>query len=114
MKSNVTSFLGRRIICRAATANAKGCLMQTESAKIINAGEARFRIKAPNSIARSIKVVALDPASENALTLVAQNKWNGASFLTASAFTGSPGSKKFCSDWLKDLAGRTRDRVREV
>ena len=38
--------------------------MQSESARAASAAEARFRIDAPNSQPRSIKVIALDHPSE--------------------------------------------------
>jgi hypothetical protein len=88
--------------------------MQTESARMNNASEAKFRIKAPNSLARAIKIIALDRASEKHLLQVAQKKWNGASFLSASSFGSLCGDNRFSNEWLTDLAGKTRDLVREI
>jgi hypothetical protein len=88
--------------------------MQTESARINNANEAKFRIKAPNSLTRAIKIIALDRASEEALLQVAQKKWNGASFLSASSFSSLSSDNRFSNEWLTDLAGKTRDLVREI
>jgi hypothetical protein len=88
--------------------------MQTESVRRNNANETKFRIKAPNSFARAIKIIALDRTSEKSLLAVAQKKWNGASFLTASSFSGLCGDSRFSNEVLTDLAGRTRDLVREI
>jgi hypothetical protein len=38
--------------------------MQSESARMSSAAEARFRIDAPNSKPRAVKVIALDRPSE--------------------------------------------------
>jgi len=88
--------------------------MQTESARMNKASQAQFRIKAPNSLARAIKVIALDRASEKSLLRAAQKKWNGTSFLTASSFSGLCSDNRFSNEWLTDLAGRARDLVREI
>jgi len=79
------------------------------------AAEARFRIDAPNSQPRHIKVIALDAASEALVKHLAQRRWNNASFFTASAFAGAPPQSGFSMQgWLSDLAGRTKDLVDEV
>jgi hypothetical protein len=88
--------------------------MQTESARMNNASQVKFRIKAPNSLARAIKIIALDRASEKSLLQIAQKKWNGASFLSASSFSSLSGDNRFSNEWLTDLAGRTCDLVREI
>ena len=49
--------------------------MQTESARMSSAAEARFRIDYPNSKPRVVKVIALDPASERLVKEVAQRSW---------------------------------------
>ena len=46
--------------------------MQTESARMTTAEEARYRINYPNSSPRAVKVVALDPPSEAAVKRGAQ------------------------------------------
>jgi len=79
------------------------------------AGEARFRIDAPNSKPRHIKVIALDPGSEALVKRLAGRHWNGATFFTASAFAGAPPERGFSvRGWLSDLAGRTKDLIYEV
>src|ERR1700730_17700158 len=101
--------------------------MLSESAKMSSAAEARFRINAPNSKLRNVKVIALDGPSEALVKRLAQLRWNGASFCTASAFAprpyppqagegregAGPGGLSM-QGWLSDLAGRTKDLVDEV
>jgi len=89
--------------------------MLSESAKMSTAAEARFRIDAPNSKLRHVKVIALDAASEAVVKHLAERRWNRASFFTASAFAGVPPGRGFSMQgWLSDLAGRTKDLVDEV
>ena len=90
--------------------------MQSESARMSSATEAKFRINTPNSQPRAIKVIALDGRSERVVKDLAQSHWQRASFLTASAFSGTPrrGEPFSMGGWLNDLAGRTKDLVDEV
>jgi len=90
--------------------------MLSESARMSSAAEARFRIQAPNSKPRAVKVIALDAPSERIVKRLAAESWNGAAFFTASAFAGAPqGSDPFSvGGWLSDLAGRTKNLVDEV
>ena len=90
--------------------------MQSESARMASAAEARFRIDAPNSKPRAIKIIALDAPAERVVRRLAQAKWNQASFFTASAFAGAPAKGKDFSmtGWLSDVAGRTKDLIDEV
>jgi hypothetical protein len=89
--------------------------MLSESARMSSAAEARFRIDAPNSKPRHIKVIALDPTSETLVKHLAERRWNNACFFTASAFAGSPPGRGFSMQgWLSDLAGRTKDLIDEV
>src|SRR5215510_8654773 len=80
------------------------------------AAEARFRIDAPNSKARAVKVIALDRPSEAAIKQLAGSQWSNATFLTASSFAGTPGKKEAfsVSGWLSDLAGLTKNLIDEV
>jgi hypothetical protein len=88
--------------------------MLSESARMASAAEARFRIDAPNSKPRSVKVIALDRASERVIKPLAAQLSN-ATFLTASSFEGAPRQAPFSmSGWLSDLAGRTKNLVDEV
>jgi hypothetical protein len=90
--------------------------MESESARMSSAAEAKFRINAPNSRPRAIKVIALDAPSERIVKDLAQLPWQRASFLTASAFSGAPrsGERFSMGGWLNDLAGRTKNLVDEV
>ena len=88
--------------------------MQSESARMSSAAEARYRIDAPNSRPRSVKVIALDHPSERVVKDLSQRKWNNASFFTASAFGTTPRQGESFSGWLSDLAGRTKALVEEV
>jgi hypothetical protein len=90
--------------------------MQSESARMSSAAEAKFRINRPNSQARAVKVIALDTPSERIVKELAGLPWQRATFLTASAFSGPPakGERFSMGGWLNDLAGRTKDLVDEV
>jgi hypothetical protein len=90
--------------------------MISESARVTTAAEARFRIGAPNSRGRTVKVIALDAVSERIVQHLASRPWNSASFFTASAFAGAPqDAQRFSVEgWLKDLAGRTKSLMDEV
>src|SRR5947209_2860662 len=88
--------------------------MQSESARMLSTAEARYRIDAPNSKPRSVKVIALDTPSERVIKELSQRRWNGASFFTASAFGGTPKQGESFSGWLSDLAGRTKNLIEEV
>jgi len=50
-----------------------------------SAAEARFRVQAPNSIPRAIKVIALDAAGEAVVRRLAEAVWNHATFFTAAS-----------------------------
>jgi hypothetical protein len=90
--------------------------MPSESARMTTAAAARFRIDAPNSRPRAVKVIALDPASERVVERLAQGAWQGAAFFTSVKFDGSPrgGEGWSMKAWLGDLAGRTKDLIDEV
>jgi len=88
--------------------------MLSESARMSSAAEARFRIDAPNSRPRTVKVIALDHPSERVVKALAQRNWNGATFFTASAFGDVPRKGESFAGWLSDLAGRTKNLVEEV
>jgi hypothetical protein len=88
----------------------------SESARMASAAEARFRIDAPNSKPRAVKVIALDRPSEAAIKQLSGPQWSNATFLTASSFAGTTGKREAfsVSGWLSDLAGRTTNLVDEV
>ena len=86
----------------------------SQSARAASAAEARFRIDAPNSRPRAVKVVALDRPSESVVNRLSQLPWTNASFLTAIASVPRTGAPFSVESWLKDLAGHTRNLVDEV
>ena len=90
--------------------------MQSESARMSSAAEARFRIDYPNSKPRVVKVIALDHPSEQVVKRVAERAWQRASFFTSLKFDGAPrgGEGWTMQAWLSDLAGRTKALVEEV
>jgi len=88
--------------------------MQSESARMSSAAEARFRIDAPNSRPRAVKVIALDHPSERVVKALAQRQWVSATFFTASAFGDTPRKGESFAGWLSDLAGRTKNLIEEV
>ena len=63
--------------------------MESKSARMSSAAEAKFRIDAPNSRPRAVKVIALDAPSERVVKELARDAWQGATFLTASAFAAA-------------------------
>jgi hypothetical protein len=71
--------------------------MAAESARMNSAAEARFRVQAPNSLPRAIRVIALDAAGRAVNDRLAAAEWRHASFFAAE----SP-------DTLVDPAGRRR------
>ena len=78
--------------------------MQSESARMSSGAEARFRIKAPNSTPRQVKVVALDRVSEAVVASLGRQQWSNAAFFTASAFAAAPPGRGFSMQgWLADL-----------
>ena len=87
--------------------------MPSESARAASAAEVRYRIDAPNSRPRKIKVIALDRASEGVVKSLASRQWQGASFLTMRE--APPRGQPFSMQgWLADLAGETRSLVDEI
>jgi hypothetical protein len=90
--------------------------MPSESARASSAAESRFRIDAPNARPRAVKVVALDRPSQAVVERLAQERWNGAGFLTAPAFSAAPqpDGRFSMQAWLSDLSGRTRHLLNEI
>jgi hypothetical protein len=88
--------------------------MLSESARMNSTAEARFRIEAPNSKPRAVKVIALDRASERLVQQLAERSWSQASFFVVSAFAPQAGERFSMQGWLSDLAGRAKDLLDEV
>jgi hypothetical protein len=78
-----------------------------------SAAEARFRIQAPNSRPRAIKVVALDSASEPIVRRLSEDLWNRATF-----FRMTPGVDDEASGTsdatMTDLSGQATNIEAEV
>src|ERR1700760_3523312 len=87
--------------------------MQSESARMSSAAEAKFRIDKPNSQPRAVKVIALDAPSERIVKELAQAPWQRGSSPPPPASPGAPrrGEPFSMGGWLNDLAGRTKDLV---
>ena len=64
--------------------------MDSESARMSSAAEARYRIDYPNSKPRVVKVVALDAASEHVVKRVAERQWQRATFFSSIKLDGTP------------------------
>ena len=79
--------------------------MLSESSRMSSAAEARFRVQAPNSKPRAIKVVALDVPSEAVVKRLSDASWNQAAFFSASAAADGR---------LRDLHGGFHSLVAEV
>jgi hypothetical protein len=89
--------------------------MLSESARMSSAAEARFRVQAPNSTPRTIKVVALDAMGDAVVRRLAAADWKYATFLTAAS-RGETGGRSAASPdgALSDLAGHIRSVTDEV
>ena len=70
-----------------------------------SAAEAAFRIQAPNSRPRAIKIVALDAESEDVVCRLAGSSWNQATFFTAAAFTQNVTDQVAGADLVVMVAG---------
>src|SRR5262249_30998720 len=90
--------------------------MDSESARMSSAAEARFRIDYPNSRPRGVRVAALDGASDGVVNRGAQQGWRRATFSPSIKFEGAPRSGESWSmqAGLSDLAGRTKALVEGV
>jgi hypothetical protein len=88
--------------------------MLSESARAASAAEARYRVAAPNSRARAVKVIALDDESEVIIKRLAEMPWRGATFLTV--LRDPPGADQTFSmtGWLRDLAGHAKGLLDEI
>lgn len=87
----------------------------SESARASSAAEARYRINAPNSRPRAIKIVALDRQSEGVVKRLAeQATFSNATFLTVPEGPVPSGKPFSMTGWLGDLAGHTKDLLKEI
>jgi len=88
--------------------------MASESARATSAAEARYRIDAPNSQPRTVKVIALDVAAERVVKRIARRPWRRATFFTSLSDAGAPRGAWSMQAWLGDVAGRAMDLVAEI
>ena len=91
--------------------------MITESARMSTAKEAAYRVQAPNSKPRAIKVIGLDPPSVETVRRVARHReWRNATFFTALSADWDParpwGTPVHAT--LTDVDGNRRDLVEEI
>ena len=78
--------------------------MNSESARMSSAAEARYRVQVPNSLPRAIKVIGLDSAGDQVIRQLNAAGWQHAAFFTAVSR----------HDDLRDLEGRSRSVADEV
>ena len=88
--------------------------MASESARATSAAESRYRIDAPNSQPRTVKVIALDAAAELVVKRIAQGPWRRATFFTSLTHEEAPRGAWSMQAWLGDVAGRAMDLVEEI
>ena len=88
--------------------------MQSESARMTTRAEARYRVEAPNSQPRTVKVIALDAAAERVVKRIARRPWRCATFFTSLSDDGAPRGAWSMQAWLGDVAGRAMDLVGEI
>ncbi|MBV8753064.1 MAG: hypothetical protein JO328_09405 [Hyphomicrobiales bacterium] len=88
--------------------------MASETARATSAAEARYRIDAPNSQPRTVKVIALDVAAERVVKRIARRPWRRATFFTSLSDEGAPRGAWSMQAWLGDVAGRAMDLVAEI
>jgi hypothetical protein len=90
--------------------------MLSESARMASAEEARYRVNYPNSVPRTVKVVALDEASKALVDDLSRMAWNRASFFSSMSFGGATPKAEESSlkAWLSDIAGHAKDLIAEV
>ena len=92
--------------------------MQSESARLTTRSESRFRVDYPNSIARSVKVIALDETARRLVDKIAVLSWSRATFFRSLSHEQSPVPLRAESNavraWLNDIAGQTKSLIEEI
>lgn len=92
--------------------------MQSESARLTTRNESRFRVDYPNSIARSVKVIALDKTGRRLVDKIASLPWARATFFTSLSHEQSPvllrTERNAVRAWLNDIAGQTKSLIEEI
>ena len=79
--------------------------MLSESARMSSAVEARYRIQAPNSLPRTVKIVALDATAEDVVRQLALGSWAHATFHTAGSFARDMAAEVAAADLVVMVAG---------
>ncbi len=79
--------------------------MLSESTRMSSAAEARYRVQAPNSLPRVLKVVALDDAGEAVVRHLALGAWKHATFYSAATFTRNLDEEVGSADLVVFVAG---------
>ena len=79
--------------------------MLSESARMSSAAEARFRVQAPNSLPRTVKIVALDAIAEDVVRRLALSPWQHATFHSAESFTRNVEGEVAAADLVVMVAG---------
>jgi len=86
--------------------------------RMSSAAETRFRVQAPNSMPRAIKVMALDAVGDAVVRRLAGTGWKHATFFTVASRGDAGGrgdlSSATADDALVDLAGHIRSVTDEV
>jgi hypothetical protein len=79
--------------------------MVSESARMSSALEARYRLQAPNSLPRNVKIIALDAVAEDVLRGLARGSWQHATFHSSSSFLRSLRPEVASADLVIMVAG---------
>lgn len=79
--------------------------MLSESARMSSAAEARYRVQAPNSLPRRVKVIALDGTAETLLRQLSLGPWQNATFHAAANFVRNLHDEVASADLVVMVAG---------
>ena len=79
--------------------------MLSESARMSSAPEARYRVQAPNSLPRTLKIIALDGTAEDVLRELAMGPWPHATFHSSASFLRSLNAEVAAADLVIMVAG---------
>ena len=79
--------------------------MLSESARMSSAAEAGFRVQAPNSRPRVVKIVALDRTGEDVLDRLRSARWSQATFESSAGFVAKLQEKVAGADLVVLVAG---------
>lgn len=79
--------------------------MLSESARMSSAAEARFRVQAPNSLPRRVKVIALDSVAEPLVRQLSLGSWQHATFHAAANFMRNLNDEVASADLVVMVAG---------